>query len=515
MGEASCPGPFGFVDFWFAVINPTTVLEKVIEITSLNAHVILVSETAATAQVQKSINPKLRGRGYSACWGCPVPDRFHPSSGKPGLRGSALGTVTFTSLPCRNSISELAPEVLASCRLSECFVRCGPLELRIWTAYGTPRCLPEAAQKNNILLSWIYECATSSMIPTLVGGDFNTMLSGLPAWRSFAAKGWCELGAFIKDTQGVELPPTCKSATRFDTFLVPPCLQQFVHQAQVLQDSPFDSHSPMLMTLRLPSHQDRPWIWRLPRSWVDLYPESAAFESAYRSRSQAIQPVLTSTEASMDSKLLLWSRTVESSVDQALCSRRPASPQDLPAMSLPRSFRGRCEPRRRLQGAIPQLPRKGRHGDVQPVCETTSVNSRQRLRQCRRLSTLHQGLLKLPASRGLPQCPCVAGSASSGGLSLRPQVRGRGGSHSGYFRGNALIICRRVSPPARWCMSCCSLSLLIIRPTHSRKLGLSPSRSGIGCTLTALSWAAPRVLQRCGCLRFPLSLKLQRSWSAR
>ena len=190
----------------FAVINPTTVLDKAIEVTGLNANVVMAAETAATTQVQKLVNPKLRSRGYSACWGCPVPDRFHPSSGKPGLRGSALGTAVFTNLPCRYSLSELAPEVQASCRLSECFVKCGPVELRVLTAYGTPRCLPDASFKNDTLLSWIFERATASMVLTIVGGDFNTMPTALPAWRSFAARGWCELGSFIKETQGVELP---------------------------------------------------------------------------------------------------------------------------------------------------------------------------------------------------------------------------------------------------------------------------------------------------------------------
>ena len=99
------------------------------------------------------------------------------------------------------------------------------MEIRVLTVYGVPRCLPEASLRNNVLLTWLYERATSSRIPTLIGGDFNTNPMWLPAWRHFSALGWSELGHFTKETRDVELPATCKEATRFDTFLVPPLLQ--------------------------------------------------------------------------------------------------------------------------------------------------------------------------------------------------------------------------------------------------------------------------------------------------
>ena len=62
MGEALKPGPPSSVEVTFAAINPTTVLDKVIEISSLNAQVILASETAATANVQRSSNAAFRAR---------------------------------------------------------------------------------------------------------------------------------------------------------------------------------------------------------------------------------------------------------------------------------------------------------------------------------------------------------------------------------------------------------------------------------------------------------------------
>ena len=46
-----------------------------------------------------------------------------------------------------------------------------------------------------------------------------------------------ELGRFAKEALALELPNTCKEATRFDTMLVPPQLLQFVVYADVMKDA--------------------------------------------------------------------------------------------------------------------------------------------------------------------------------------------------------------------------------------------------------------------------------------
>ena len=398
MGEAAVPGPVDFCEVTFAAVNPTTVLDKVADIANLNVSVIVLSETAATSQVQQCVNPRIRGMGYTAHWGCPVPVRFHPASGTPSRRGAALGTAIFSRLPSRGSVTPLQPEAYSSCRISESLIRLPCMEIRVLAAYGIPRCLPQASARNNLLLTWLYERATASSLPCLIAGDFNCLPTTLPAWQSFASRGWCELGSFMKDTQQVDLPATCRESTRFDTFLLPPALQQHVHSASVLQPSPFDSHSPMLLTLQVPGAAWTPWIWRLPCSWAPLDPCPAQVQHAYAGRERNTS-LLGSTSAFFGDKLVQWSKNVEGSVDQALRSRVQHTPQDLPSMPLPAKCRGRCRPRQRIQGVASQLPRRGREGDVQPETEATGVRVRQRLRQCR-LSTLARGLFKLEQLTG-------------------------------------------------------------------------------------------------------------------
>ena len=235
MGEAAVPGPV-CSEVTFCVINPTTVADKVVDIVDINASVILAAETAATLQVQKGANPQFRGRGYTAHWGSPVPERYHPSTGRPSRRQTALGTAIFSQLPSRGPVTALSPEMYSSCRISEAFVRLPTAEIRLLAAYGVPSCLPQASERNNLLLTWLFERATASSLPCLIAGDFNTLPSALPAWRNFAALGWSELGEFAQQALGVDLPNTCKEATRFDTFLLsphhlivtPPCTSRFV-----------------------------------------------------------------------------------------------------------------------------------------------------------------------------------------------------------------------------------------------------------------------------------------------
>ena len=129
VGEAAVPGPVSS-DVTFAVINPTTVQDKVADIVSLNASVIIAAETAATSQAQCNANPQFRSRGYT------VPHRFHPSTGTPSRRGAALGTAIFSKLPSRGPVTCMPPEVYSSCRMSEAFIRLSMAEIRVLAAYG-------------------------------------------------------------------------------------------------------------------------------------------------------------------------------------------------------------------------------------------------------------------------------------------------------------------------------------------------------------------------------------------
>ena len=239
-GEATNPGP-GLDSVAFAAINPTTILHKVPELLELGAHVVVASETAANRAVQSTVTRQLRQHKFRCHWGPPVPDRVNADTGRVGMRGAALGTATFSALPSRSSLEDLPDFMSSSCRISESFIRLFNFEVRIIALYGFPQCLPDAALKNNLLLSWAHQRATGSRIPTLVAGDLNAPVQSLFVWASFQQLGWVELHDFMLQAYQLRLPPTCRSATHNDTFLISSELLPYVAGADVYQPALFNS----------------------------------------------------------------------------------------------------------------------------------------------------------------------------------------------------------------------------------------------------------------------------------
>ena len=398
-GEALNPGPSGrcFRDLLsVALINPTTVLHKADAIAEVNADVILAAETAATYAVQRVMSPALRSKGYKCHWGPPVPERFHPSTALPGWRGAALGTAVFTSLPSRDTLGALSPEQLGSCRISECLVRMNSIEVRFITLYGFPKCLPFAKERNAQLMAWSYSRACSSRIPCIIGADFNDCPTECPVWQAFAGLGWQELNSLVLHSTGRVLPPTCRDATRHDSFLLSPSVLPFFESAEVLHTSHlFDSHSPVKMFFRMPGLTPAPSIWRLPQTWAGFAPPTVDVEASYAACSVPVRSAWdTPHVGNLGDKLRLWSAVNEDSVHVACAAAHARDPVGFPRSGLPQSHRGRCLPLRRVSGQAPVFPRQARHGEPRPCGEATSVRSRQRLRQCRRLHTFAAALRK-------------------------------------------------------------------------------------------------------------------------
>ena len=409
VGEAANPGPDDSVNFVTAVINPTTILHKSHCLQQVCADVILASETAATAQVQRLMWPELRSVGYRPFWGPPVPERIHPLTGRIGLRGAAVGTAVFTRAPGRPAIDTFEPEVASSCRISECFVRCCGLELKIVTVYGWPQCAMDAAAKNNWLLGQAYSRVQTSRIPALVGGDMNSDPTSHDAWALFAQAGYVELHSFAREALALHLPPTCKSATSFDTMLIPPALLAYVAHAEVLSQSHiFDSHSPVRLHLRMPGIRPQKFHWQLPCPWRSLHLPPDKLAQQYAVAVSPVRPALCAPVDDMDSKLRVWSLATEEAVSATLgevARDHQASAVDAPRR-LPARYRGRCQPRVRTLQVQPTLPKQARDGDPQPHAEVTHVVARQRLKQARRLLTLHRGMVSFAQRR--MQAPALA-----------------------------------------------------------------------------------------------------------
>ena len=382
------------------VVNPTSVLNKGPLFRALGADLLGLSETSAVATTQHRVGAEMSYAGYRCHWGDPVPAHVREGSKQEILRGLASGVAIFSQLPSHPSVVPLPAEVSSTCRLHEAFVRLGALSVRVIVIYGVPLNHVDARDRTNWLLERAYDRASQNAVPCLVMGDFNVDPCTLPAGESFRQQGYREVFEWHAALTGSLLPPTCRASTRHDTMLLHPALLQFWHKAEVHTSLHwFDSHSPISVQFRLPQHRPTTLRWRLPVPWTEFGVESnyldAQFDTVAGPVDRAIREADTSKKVS--AAFQDWARALESAASAAIAAHHAADPVRQPFTALPKRARGRCAPREPLKRQVPQVTKPGRAGDFMPAEECTSVLMHMRVRQARRLQSLHQALASATA----------------------------------------------------------------------------------------------------------------------
>ena len=392
----------------FAVVNPTSVLHKVPLLLRTEADVIAMSETSAVAAVQQMTQKHFTRHSFKVHWGQAVPSHSREDAAHPTLRGLAAGVALASRLPSHRSCPPLPEAASSTCRLSECFVRLGALQVRMLTIYGYPNSHLDARQRNEDLLAQAADRATQNALPCIIAGDFNMPPCDLPAGQALASLGYQEVFELHQHVHGEVLPPTCKGATRHDTALLHPALVPLFLRAWVLRGQQlFDAHDPLCFQLRMCENRPCRRTWRLPKPWAALGPDRAAFADAFRPAAARLkrQADACASVQDVEAALLSFSKAAEDAVQMTLVAQNRVDPLRAPHTTLPRSYRGRCVNRKPLQRELPCLLKPARSGGYQPDVEVTSVLGRMKVRQVRRVRTLQQGLLKLgrlPASHRDP-----------------------------------------------------------------------------------------------------------------
>ena len=405
LGEASNPGPHrshGTSEpcFSVAIANPTAIHHKEHDVASLGAHVVCLAETSAVSSVQKSSAKALASHGYRTFFGAPVPPHSVDALSDSYVRGAPGGVAICSSLPGRRSPEPLAPELDATTRLTEAFVRFGLLEVRVLALYGLPSSHADSKAVNQHLHTEVLRRLAASKVPTLIAGDFNVRVQSLPCWEQYVQLGFHEAHDAAFRMLGLRLAATCRGATRHDSALFNgPLVDMFTH-AEVLEDDfRFDAHSPLLLKFRRLDSLPLRKRWRQPQTWTDFEIEPEVFAEAYDTHTGHVDAsiVAVDSHAAVETAFSCWAGAVEQAVDGALRIQHTRDPLQFPQPCLPKKYRGRCRPVKIVSRPCPQLPRAPRHGDFQPAYEATSVAVRMRTRQCRRLRTLLSGLRKVEA----------------------------------------------------------------------------------------------------------------------
>ena len=395
VGEASNPGPsVPLQSLTIGLLNPTTMYQKEDDLISLNSDVLCLAETAATKMVQGVFTQATRATPFRTFWSAPVPDKItkvDPTLGQT-LRGDNLGTAIMTRLPCRITRHQFPPAAWDTCRLNSVVISTGALDILVAAAYFQTGKSAEARVVNNQLLHDILLHIIPTDLPFVVAGDFNTDIRQLDAFPHFRQLGCQEMFEYHRAFFGFDLPPTCKGATRFDSMIFHPYLLKFIQRIEIGPEHQFADHRHVNVHFQVPTRKVNASTWFVPKSWTLFQLDPPVFAAHYqRSRQDLPQrPPTPSPNSSTEVTELLfrWSARVERAVDSCLRQQHHADPMCNPQGFLPRTYRGRCATPHLIPASCPRAPKKDCTGSYEPPCEATSLKSRLKTRQTRRLRTL-------------------------------------------------------------------------------------------------------------------------------
>ena len=405
IGEAQNPGPTGSTvttaHLTFSLLNPTTIYQKEDELLGLNADILCLAETATTRNVQAAFNQAIRTTKYHTYWSAPVPDKITKTDPTLGytLRGDNLGTAVLTRLPSRDARHTFTSSAWETCRMNSAIVSTGVVDVLVVSTYFHTGKSAEARIVNNQLLQDILQHVLSTDLPFVIAGDFNMDIQKLDAWPFFSHMGCCEMFEFHRRAFGSELPPTCKGATRFDSMILHPTLLPHILRIDIGPEHQFADHCAVHVQLNLPATHLASQTWFVPKSWTLLHIKGSEFAHQYRKVRHRC-PIHVSDDAS--TSLYQWSAHIEKAVDLTLQSQRRLDPLVHSQRFLPKTHRGRCATPRLIHLSSLRSPKKDWAGCYEPPVEVTSLRSRHKVRQVRRLRCLEQLYKKYTLADILP-----------------------------------------------------------------------------------------------------------------
>ena len=383
-GEASHPGPPhdgpSSSTFTFLVTNPTALHQKASTFMELaqtsGAHFVGAAETSATLPVQTSFAAHLRRWKWRSCFSGPAPDHRLKADGGDSLRGKAVGTAAFSTLPLRPSHDQLPDRWRNSLRLLHVIVSLGVMQIQVFVLYGLVSPVQGSLSYNNALMDAAIEASERLPLPAVFMGDFNLDVQKLQGVQRLQLRGHCTLQECYKRRYGVNMPPTCKESTTPDTAILPPELVAGLSEINVLNDVFwFDSHHPVSFSVTLPGSQMTRLVMPRPQPLGDFMFDTDTIHAAWQDLVPA-QPPITFVE---------WASLMEDTFDVAL--RKLPSSTGYPR-SLPSKYRGRCKPKGARKRPIMALLSFQRPGEFQSPFEVHTMGTKALMRQLRRITSL-------------------------------------------------------------------------------------------------------------------------------
>ena len=399
VGEASHPGPANSeTTMTFAILNPTVLTERQSDIVQLGADVICLAETSATATIQKEFNKFLTTTPYIASWSPPVlPQKtvVNPFMASMARRGEPLGTASLHRSPCRQSRVPFHPVLQESLRVSQQIVLVGHIEVLVVTAYFFAGRTLDVRNKSDLLLAELYVHCAATNLPFLIAADFNNPVRDFPAFRAFQSNRCQEAFHFASTKLSKDLPPTCRNATRNDSFIIHEALVPWIQDIWVGAPDVFPDHSPLFLEIKFPGRQPVARNWFVPASWGDSNLDPDCLEQCYlQSSLRFTSSRKLDDEDEINDAFHRWSKGVEAAVKHCLRLHHSKDPMRYPQPSFPQKFFGRCAPIRFVTHVAPKTIKPDPTKGYDPPTGVTSNKAKLKARQTRRLISLQRQIKK-------------------------------------------------------------------------------------------------------------------------
>ena len=182
-------------------------------------------------------------------------------------RGEALGTASLHRTPHRASRNDSPTWLQDTLRVSQRVILLGHIEVLLFSAYFYASRAIEVKNKSDLLLAELYQHCASSNMPFLIAADFNNPVIDFPAFRAFRSIRCQEAFDLARHKFAKDLPPTCRSTTRNDSFVIHEALVPWVSNMWVGPEHVFPDHRPLYVQFQLPGTQRLSQNWDMPCSW--------------------------------------------------------------------------------------------------------------------------------------------------------------------------------------------------------------------------------------------------------
>ena len=389
IGEASNPGPLQIDQYKIGFVNPTTVLHRHSAISDLDVDLLGMAETSATKPVQLKVQAQLKKYGISSHWSTPVDNHRSMINEQTSLRGVAAGVAFVGRIPIRTLRDPLPTSVMQSSRLMLAYAQLGATTILTAVFYGLASGNDHAKEETNDLLEVLIEYIIEHPGPVVLMGDFNHDPVSLPALEKLRKAGYTSILEIHQHLYETDMPKTYQEATTRDLMFFSTELAGLVTDIQVLKNTEFPGHCPVIVELSLPLGGITKQMWRVPKNFMELAPSKVLIEHEFKS----LPPLILQDDAMEN--LQRWTYKVERAVDKALKTQHRIDPITQPNNGLPKNYQGKFSPTTLRAAAFRSFAPQARVGDFEPDVEIRSILATQQVRQVRRIQSLRRRMIKL------------------------------------------------------------------------------------------------------------------------